>query len=149
MQYSIITTCMDMTAALKHCKRQHYCCLLNKCVRVTVRTSLGWSGARAGFGRKADGPKSGPRLPGPSALAVWDQILVRSHQRPPRQPGPGTGSTGNHLSILQSEIESKLLHLRPTMPHVHHTPEFQKRSAPRGRNLCNQCENPALQPLSL
>ncbi len=57
----------------------------------------------AGFDRKpsANGPKSGPKLLGPKARAVRDQILVRSHlvcceNRParqrPRKAGPGTGN---------------------------------------------------------
>jgi hypothetical protein len=35
----------------------------------------------AEFGRKAnaDGPNSGPKLPGPSARAVWDWFLVHPH----------------------------------------------------------------------
>ncbi len=52
-----------------------------------------------GSGRKADanGPKTGPKVPGPSARAVWDCVLFVRMSFPaqnwPWKLGSGTGGT--------------------------------------------------------
>jgi hypothetical protein len=68
-----------------------------------------------GFGCKpgGSGPKSGSKLPGPSARAVWDRFLVRSHQacgqnRPktgPRNPVQGPEALLRNLSKVFKAIE--------------------------------------------
>ena len=83
----------------------------------------------AGAGRRpnANGPKSGPKLPWPKARAVWDLMLVRSHQvfcRNLPKTNPGRGK----LQIGPS------VHRAGTVFVGLSTPGLQKARAPASKN---------------
>ena len=59
--------------------QQTLCQLCGRRDRFEACPGRGWFLGGCGRTPDANGPASGPKLPEPSAQAIWDRILVRSH----------------------------------------------------------------------